>query len=82
MKSASQDWRSRREVLVEAEDLPAVAAHGGEDAGGVEEAGVAEGDGGGVFVDEVAVEPGGGHSGDDRRSPGSDRQTRGGQSRR
>jgi hypothetical protein len=45
------------EMLIETEDFSRVASHGGEDAGGVEQAGVANGDRCLRFVDEVAVEP-------------------------
>jgi hypothetical protein len=48
-------------MLREAEDPAILRAHGGKDSGAVEQAGVAEGEIGRVFVDEVAVEPGDGH---------------------
>ena len=54
---------------------------GREDAGGVEQAGVAQGNGGGVVVYEFSVKPGNGHA-EMRAQCGSDRPRRGESSRR
>jgi hypothetical protein len=51
------------EVLLEAEDLAAIRAHRREHPGRVQQAGVADGDGRGLLVDNRAVEPDDGHEG-------------------